>query len=109
MGVHIEAQDSDTLKQIRAREVQLESIDKLNNITDAVDNINIEPIANTTNEIKNIVQNNLEEQPNLDELLNSIQKISQGIADIKRNQTNLNKKINDIQSTVDELSGDNND
>lgn len=109
MGVHIEAQDNEALQQIRAREIQLENIDKLDIITDAVDNINIEPIENATNEIKEIVQNNLEEQPNLDELLTTMHKIAQGVVDIKRNQTNLNKKINDIQSTIDDLSGENNE
>lgn len=109
MGVHIEAQDNDTLKQIRAREIQFENTNKLDNITDVVENINIDAIESTTNDIKSIVQSNLEEQPNLDELKSDMQKIAQGISDIKRSQTNLNKKIKDIQSTIDELSGDSSD
>lgn len=108
MAIHIEAQDSSELKQIRAREIQVESVQKLNDITDSIENINIDNIESTTNDIKNIVENNLEAQPNLDELLTSINKIAQGVTDIKRNQTNLNKKINDIQDTVDQINGDNN-
>lgn len=108
MAIHIEAQDSSELKQIRAREIQVESVQKLNDITDSIENINVDNIESTTNDIKNIVENNLEAQPNLDELLTSINKIAQGVTDIKRNQTNLNKKINDIQDTVDQINGDNN-
>ena len=109
MGVHIEVQDTDIIKQVRARETQLDNIERLNTISEAVDNINTESIEITTNEIKNIVQDNLQEQPNLDEILESMQKVAQGISDIKRSQTNLNKKIKDLQTTVDELHGDNND
>lgn len=108
MGVHIEAQDEEVLKQIRARETQMDNIEKLNNITEVVDNINLDGIESTTNEIRMMVTDNLEVQPNLDELLDSINKAVKGISDIKRNQTNLNKKINDIQSSIDEITGDDN-
>lgn len=108
MGVHIEAQDEEVLKQIRARETQMDNIEKLNNITEVVDNINLDGIESTTNEIRMMVTDNLEVQPNLDELLDSINKVAKGVSDIKRNQTNLNKKINDIQSSIDEITGDDN-
>lgn len=107
MGVHIEAQDADDLKQIRAREMQLESVQKLNNITDSIDNINLDNIETTTNDIRSMVETNLEQQPDLNELLTSINKIAQSVTDIKRNQTNLNKKINDIQDSVNQINGDN--
>jgi len=107
MGVHIEAQDADDLKQIRAREIQLESVQKLNNITDSIDNINLDNIETTTNDIRSMVETNLEQQPDLNELLTSINKIAQSVTDIKRNQTNLNKKINDIQDSVNQINGDN--
>lgn len=108
MGVHIEAQDEEVLKQIRARETQMDNIEKLNNITEVVDNINLDGIESATNEIRMMVTDNLEVQPNLDELLDSINKVAKGVSDIKRNQTNLNKKINDIQSSIDEITGDDN-
>ena len=108
MGVHTEAQDEEVLKQIRARETQMDNIEKLNNITEVVDNINLDGIESTTNEIRMMVTDNLEVQPNLDELLDSINKVAKGVSDIKRNQTNLNKKINDIQSSIDEITGDDN-
>lgn len=109
MAVHIEAQDENVLKQVRARETQLDNMKKLDNITEVVDNINIDGIESTTNDIRAMVETNLEAQPNLDEILNSINKVAQGISDIKRNQTNLNKKINNIQETIDEITGDNNE
>lgn len=109
MPTYIEAQDDDILKQVRARETQLENMEKLELISDAVDNINVDDIAVTTTEIKEVVIDNLQNQPNIEDLLSGINKISQGITDIKRNQTNLNKKINDIQAVVDEMNGDSND
>lgn len=109
MGVHIETQDNDVLKQVRAREMQLENTEKLDIITEAVDNINLDNIESTTNEIKDIVVNNLEEQIYLDDLLILMEKISQGISDIKRNQTNINKKIKNLQEAVDNLGSDNNE
>lgn len=108
MGVHIEAQDEDVLKQIRARETQMDNIEKLNNITEVVDNINLDGIESTTNDIRMMVTDNLETQPNLDELLESINKVAKGVSDIKRNQTNLNKKINEIQNSIDDITGDDN-
>lgn len=109
MAVHFEAQDEDIYKQVRARETQLENIDKLDNITETVDNMNIDGIEANTNDIKVMVENNLENQTNIDDLADTLNKITQGISDIKRSQTNINKKINDLQSTVDDLAGDNNE
>lgn len=105
MGVHIEAQDEDTYKQIRARELQLENTEKLVELHETVNNIDLDNIESNTNEIKRMVVNNLETQPNLEDVMDTINKIAQGISDIKRNQTNLNKKINDIQNTIDDIEG----
>ena len=102
MGVEIEGQTSNQVEQIRRRELQTESVEKLNKVNDMVDNLNIDGIESDTQEIKRMVTNNLENQTNLDDLSNTLDKIAQGITDIKRNQTNLNKKINDIQEKVGE-------
>lgn len=102
MGVEMEGQYLDEYKNIRTREKQQESISKLDNVVDMVDNLNIDGIETDTQVIKEVVLNNLEHQTNLDDILESINKVSQGIADIKRSQTNLNKKIKDIQDKVGE-------
>ena len=107
MAVHFEAQDNDTYQQVRARETQLDNIEKLENINEVVNNMNLDAIESTTNDIKTMVVDNLEAQPNLDTLLDTLNKVAQGVTDIKRNQTNINKKINELQDTVDQINGDN--
>ena len=102
MGVELEGQSFDRVRQIRVQETQQENIEKLNQVTDMVDNINIDGIESDTKTIKNVVMNNLENQTNLDDISNALDKVVQGITDIKRNQTNLNKKINEIQEKVGE-------
>ena len=39
MAIHIEAQDSSESKQIRARDIQVESAQKLNDITDSIEKL----------------------------------------------------------------------
>lgn len=100
MAIEIEGQTHDEVKHIRTREKQQESIDKLKEVSDMVDNINIDGIEADTKTIKNVVMNNLENQTNLDDISDTLDKLAQGITDIKRSQTNLNKKINEIQKQV---------
>lgn len=102
MGVEFEGQSSNEVEHIRTREVQKENMEKLNDVTDMVNNINIDGIEMDTKTIKDIVVDNLENQTNLDDMSNTLDKIAQGISDIKRNQTNLNKKIKDIQDKMGE-------
>lgn len=102
MGIEMEGQNSNDVKHIRTREIQQENINKLQELGDMVENINIDGVESDTKTIKNIVMNNLENQTNLDDMSETLDKISQGIADIKRSQTNLNKKINEIQKQVGE-------
>ena len=102
MGIEMEGQNSNDVKHIRTREIQQENINKLQELGDMVENINIDGVESDTKTIKNIVMNNLENQTNLDDMSEALDKISQGIADIKRSQTNLNKKINEIQKQVGE-------
>ena len=102
MGIEMEGQSSNEVSQIRTREAQKENIEKLNEVTDMVDNLNIDGIEADTKTIRNVVMNNLENQTNLDDISNTLDKIAQGITDIKRSQTNINKKINEIQDKVGE-------
>lgn len=102
MGVEFEGQSSNEVEHIRTREVQKENMEKLNDVTDMVNNINIDGIEMDTKTIKDIVVDNLENQTNLDDMSDTLDKIAQGISDIKRSQTNLNKKIKDIQDKMGE-------
>lgn len=102
MGVEIEGQTPEEVEHIRTREVQQENMKKLSEVTDMVDNINIDGIESDTKAIRHMVTNNLENQTDLDDLSNTLDKVVQGITDIKRSQTNLNKKINEIQDKIGE-------
>lgn len=102
MAIEMEGQDSNEVQHIRTRETQAENMEKLDELGDMVDNLNIDGIESDTKAIKNMVTNNLENQTNLDDISDTLSKISQGISDIKRSQTNLNKKINEIQDKVGE-------
>jgi len=101
MGFEMEAQDEIEFRQVRARELQLDNTDKLNELSDALNDVDLSNIESNTNEIKSFVITNLENQTDLDDIYQVINKIAQGISDIKRNQTNLNKKINDIQKQIE--------
>lgn len=102
MAIEMEGQSLEEVRNVRTRERQQDSIEKLNQVTDMVDNINIDGIESDTQTIKNVVLNNLENQTNIDDIYETVTKIAQGISDIKRNQTNMNKKINEIQDKVGE-------
>ena len=102
MAIEMEGQSANEAAHVRTREIQKENMEKLNDVTDMVNNINIDGIEMDTKTIKDIVVDNLENQANLDDMSDTLDKISQGITDIKRNQTNLNKKIKDIQEKIGE-------
>lgn len=101
MGFELEAQDEIEFRQVRARELQLDNTDKLNQVSDALSDVNLSAIESQTKEIKSLVITNLEEQTDLDEIFVNINKIAQGISDIKRSQTNLNKKLNELQNQIE--------
>lgn len=102
MGIEMEGQTPEEHQQIKTRELQKESLAKLNQVNDMVNDINFDGVTQDTQTIKNVVMNNLENQANLDDIANSLSKALQGIADIKRSQTNINKKINEIQNQMGE-------
>lgn len=101
MGFELEAQDEVEYRQVKARELQLENVDKLNEVSEVLTEVDLPNIENQTNDIKTLIVDNIDNQANLDDIYNVINKIAQGISDIKRNQTNLNKKINDIQDKIE--------
>lgn len=100
MAIEMEGQTPEEHQQIKTREIQRESVEKLEAVSDMVDNFNIDGIESDTQTIKNIVMNNLEDQTNIDDIAETLGKVAQGISDIKRNQTNINKKINEIQKQI---------
>jgi hypothetical protein len=102
MGFEIEAQHEIEFRQVKARELQLENVTKLDNITETLNDVDLASVEQNTNEIKDLIVNNIDSQVDLDIIYQSINKISQGVTDIKRNQTNLTKKINDIQKQINE-------
>lgn len=102
MGIEMEGQGPNEVANIRTRELQQENMEKLSQVTDMVDNINIDGIESDTKTIKEMVIDNLDNQANLDDISDTLDKIAKGISDIKRSQTNLNKKINELQNTVGE-------
>jgi len=107
MGVHIEAQDDNEVKQIRSRELQLESVDKLNSmipIVSTLDNIDLEKVEAQTNEIKNIVNQNLEEQPNIEEIVEQINALSKEIQSLKRSTSQLKKTLSELTSILNEIN-----
>lgn len=102
MGVEFEAQTLEEKRQVRTRELQKESIEQLNQVTDMVNDISFDNIESDTQMIKEVVVNNLENQVNNDDIYDKLDKIARSLSDVKRNQTNLTKKINDIQDKIGE-------
>lgn len=102
MGVEFEAQTLEEKRQVRTRELQQESIEQLNQVTDMVNDISFDNIESDTQMIKEVVVNNLENQVNNDDIYDKLDKIARSLSDVKRNQTNLTKKINDIQDKIGE-------
>lgn len=100
MPVEMEGQSNEVYQRIKNREIQQESVKKLNELGDLIDNVDFDGIESDTKDIKSMIYGNLESQTNIDDLAEDIGKALQGIADIKRNQTNINKKINDIQDKI---------
>lgn len=105
MGVEFEGQTKSEMMQIRARELQQESVSKLNDIAPIVENIegvDFQEIALNTMATQDIVQQNLENQTNLDEMYEGIVSISKGITEIKKANTRLSNAIKETQSQLDE-------
>lgn len=103
MGIHLEVQNEQEVIQLRSRELQLENTEKLENIMPIVETINevdLNKIEASTSEIKNIVSNNLEDQPDLQDILKEIQKINKNIGTVKSQVTKLSKEVKEIAKQV---------
>lgn len=103
MGIHLEVQNEQEVIQLRSRELQLENTEKLENIMPIVETINevdLNKIETSTSEIKNIVSNNLEDQPDLQDILKEIQKINKNIGTVKSQVTKLSKEVKEIAKQV---------
>ena len=75
MAIEMEGQTAEEHQQIKTRERQKESVEKLEEVTDMVDNLNIDIIESDTHVIKNVVMNNLENQTNIDDIAETLDKI----------------------------------
>lgn len=106
MGIELEVQSKEEVMQIRSRELQQESVEKLNEIAPIVDdisNINFNQIESDTSEIKEIVSENLVEQPDLSELLEAMQDLTKSISTMKGQITKVSNKVTDLANTVSNL------
>lgn len=105
MGVEIEAQNKSEVMQLKARELQQESVEKLNNIIPVVndiENVDFQKIANDTSNIQDIVSQNLEDQVDLDKMYDAVITISKGITEIKKSNTRLSNAVKETQAKLDE-------
>lgn len=112
MGVHIEAQTEEEFRQIKARELQQENLDKLDKmvpVVESLENINLDAVEQNTKDIKNVVLENLEHQPNLEDIIDKISNIEdkidtvkKGMTEIKKKNTQINKEIKDIKNKLEE-------
>lgn len=105
MGVEIEAQNKSEVMQLKARELQQESVKKLNDIIPVVndiENVDFQKIANDTSNIQDIVSQNLEDQVDLDKMYDAVITISKGITEIKKSNTRLSNAVKETQAKLDE-------
>lgn len=107
MGIHIEAQTEDDVKNIRSRELQLENTKKLNNIipvVDTLEEIDLKQIEEHTSEIKDIVQENLEAQPNIEDVLTQFDDVSQELNNMKKSMAQLKKTATETKKLIAEMN-----
>lgn len=106
MGVEIEVQEQGEFAQVKSRELQIENTEKLNNlipIVETINEVNLSQIESNTNEIKNIVNDNLNDQPNLEDVLDAVDKLNKNISSLKGQVTKLSKKVESIEQKVQEV------
>ncbi len=100
MGEYIEVQEHEEVMQIRSRELQLDSVEKLDNIAPIIENmdgVDLGQIESDTSEIKNMIVTNLDDQANLDDILDSVDKLNKNISSLKGQITKLSKKLENIE------------
>lgn len=106
MAVHIEAQEKDEVMQVRSRELQLESIEKMEEmipVVETINDVNFGQIETDTNEIKDMIVNNLDDQPDISELYDLMKDLSKGISTMKGQITKVSNKVTELSNSVQEL------
>lgn len=106
MGIEIEAQDHNEVTQIRTRELQQENTEKLEQIipiVETLDEVSLPTIENNTEQIKNMVVNNIENQTDLNEIANILNNITKGITELKKSNTRIANAVKKNTERIDEL------
>lgn len=111
MGVHIEAQHEAEYNQVKAREKQQDSIEKLEAIIPVVadtqqvlNNVDLEQVSNDNTVIKDVVVRNLEEQTDIDEISTTIESLSKKVNNINKKLNTMNKSLNEMKDTLNKLN-----
>lgn len=105
MGIHIETQSTQEAMQVRSRELQIENTEKLNDIipiVEDIENIDLNKIESNTQDIKDMIIENLDNQTNLDDILDAINSVGKNISTVKGQVTKLSKKVEALESKVTE-------
>lgn len=106
MAIHIETQSEAEVQQIRSRELQLESVNKLNEIIpviDNIDNMDLSQIKNDTSDIKYMVEQNLDEQIDLNQIYEAMVNVNKSLTEIKKANTRLSNAIKDTQQQLNTI------
>ncbi len=109
MGVEIEAQNHSEVMQVRSRELQLENTEKLEYmipIVESIEEVDLQNVESNTNEIKDMIVNNIDNQVDLDVLADSLEKTNKGITELKKSITRLSNSMKEMSEKLDKLDGD---
>lgn len=109
MGVHIEAQDNSEVIQIRSRELQLENTEKLEQmipIVETIENVDLNAIESNTNDIKDMIINNIDEQIDLNDIADALNKTNKGITELKKSMTRLSNTVKEMNEKLEKFDGD---
>lgn len=112
MAVHIEAQENEEVMQIRSRELQLENTERLDQmvpIVETIGEVNLQQLESNTQDIKDMVTTNLDEQVDLNDLMESMNKLVKGITELKKSNTRLQNSVKDLEARIVELGENKND
>lgn len=103
LAIHLETQNEQEVIQVRSREMQLESVQKLNDLIPVVNDmneINLQQIESDTSQIKEIVNKNLEDQPDISELYDLISDLNKNLSNIKGQITKLSNKVTNLSNDI---------
>ena len=109
MGVEIEAQDNAELMHIRSRELQLENTEKLEQIipiVETISDVDLQNIESNTNDIKDMIITNIDNQTDLDKIADVLEKTTKGITEVKKSITRLTNTVKEMNEKIEKLEGD---